>query len=695
MGLALVLCAAAGLPESLASDRSATEAPIPVQGPIQQAHPVGESRTEDVQTGATVYLNESNSVFRSPANPNFVFESLTLAPNGSPLAVREFETAFVVNVATALVLRVRFWDQFNASLTPVNSGQLGTTQLYDFGATPFAQGAYSTGHVLVTPRIDLIDPDVGIELEYLDRTNGLPVTGGAVTVAFAGSGVSIGSSPDQYFRDANGNGQFDPTDARSFAGPPKLANFYLHINGIANPNIIDAGIDLLETPSGGSTFDTEDLYSLGAFLDFDDNTLPCVPVESSCNPDFDSCNVAIQTGIVFRGLPLTSNDPGLSTTDTIVRRLATANLPNPGDSVNVPIQLLALSLISSSPITVTYNDGSGGFVDTLWDLRVCLSSNPQPTGTMAITRGACPGGGGTFTSNFSVVPKFVFTPVPGGGATCPGPYTLDFGPAGVPPIPFQTLNGRWFPTAPPALGLIEDPGGRSRVDGDCDGALDPVLPGTSNFFVGVSVPRCPNEGCQPAREPVSRLTLEQSQLVTHGVLAAAQPGPDQDGDGLPDFADTCPAFPDPLQLDPDGDGFGDACDNCPGICNPDQLDTDGDGYGDPCDCAPNDPADPPAEVTGLRVVGRTVLVWDPGPGGVTYDVLRGRLADLPVGPGGGDEACIGRVPSGHVFFDVPPSGSFFYLVRARGACGAGSYGRTHANAGPPLNGPQRSTTTCP
>jgi hypothetical protein len=72
--------------------------------------------------------------------------------------------------------------------------------------------------------------------------------------------------------------------------------------------------------------------------------------------------------------------------------------------------------------------------------------------------------------------------------------------------------------------------------------------------------------------------------------------PDQDGDGVPDVSDNCPAVANPDQIDLDQDGFGDSCDldddndgvtdandNCPLDPNPDQADTDGDGQGDACD----------------------------------------------------------------------------------------------------------------
>jgi hypothetical protein len=71
---------------------------------------------------------------------------------------------------------------------------------------------------------------------------------------------------------------------------------------------------------------------------------------------------------------------------------------------------------------------------------------------------------------------------------------------------------------------------------------------------------------------------------------------DDDGDGIADGADNCPLVPNLDQKDTDGDGQGDACDNdkdgdgvpdasdnCPAVKNTNQLDTDGDGQGDACD----------------------------------------------------------------------------------------------------------------
>ena len=58
---------------------------------------------------------------------------------------------------------------------------------------------------------------------------------------------------------------------------------------------------------------------------------------------------------------------------------------------------------------------------------------------------------------------------------------------------------------------------------------------------------------------------------------------DEDGDGIPNTLDNCPATANPGQEDGDSDGVGDACDNCLVVANADQRDTDADGFGNLCD----------------------------------------------------------------------------------------------------------------
>lgn len=79
-----------------------------------------------------------------------------------------------------------------------------------------------------------------------------------------------------------------------------------------------------------------------------------------------------------------------------------------------------------------------------------------------------------------------------------------------------------------------------------------------------------------------------------GRYVSGQSGPvghsgDEDGDGVSDLTDNCPAVYNPDQADADGDHIGDVCDNCVNVANQDQLDTDSDGLGDACDPCPTDP----------------------------------------------------------------------------------------------------------
>ena len=91
--------------------------------------------------------------------------------------------------------------------------------------------------------------------------------------------------------------------------------------------------------------------------------------------------------------------------DTSVRRLGPANLPD-GGSDTVPIELVALSLVSVNPITVTYN---GGMNPEQWIVQMTVPG-PQPMGSMTISRIGS-SDGGTFTSQLPVRPQLIFTRV--------------------------------------------------------------------------------------------------------------------------------------------------------------------------------------------------------------------------------------------------------------------------------------------
>jgi hypothetical protein len=76
--------------------------------------------------------------------------------------------------------------------------------------------------------------------------------------------------------------------------------------------------------------------------------------------------------------------------------------------------------------------------------------------------------------------------------------------------------------------------------------------------------------------------------VIPGLIDAAVDAtiPDEDGDGVPDMTDNCPAVANADQDNEDKDRFGDACDPCPAFGDDTPGDQDRDGVADACDPNP-------------------------------------------------------------------------------------------------------------
>ncbi|HEX5044289.1 MAG TPA: hypothetical protein VFV75_15390 [Candidatus Polarisedimenticolaceae bacterium] len=125
------------------------------------------------------------------------------------------------------------------------------------------------------------------------------------------------------------------------------------------------------------------------------------------------------------------------------------------------------------------------------------------------------------------------------------------------------------------------------------------------------------------------------------------------------------------------------------------ADLDHDGVRNTIDCAPSDPTawGVPVEVAGFAIApDKQTVSWTSqaasAGSGTVYDAVRGLTTQLPVG--GAGESCLLAGSGSNAMMDasVPAVGSFYYLVRARNACGVSTYGTGAA-------GTPRATATCP
>lgn len=107
--------------------------------------------------------------------------------------------------------------------------------------------------------------------------------------------------------------------------------------------------------------------------------------------------------VTLDGFPLQPHAPvDLEPTDTIVRRFGPSGFPGPRSPV-VPIEIVALNLISVEPITVRI-DGQA----TTWEVSLQIPpGDTQPHGTLQLERTSP--NGGTFDAVLPVRPTIIFT----------------------------------------------------------------------------------------------------------------------------------------------------------------------------------------------------------------------------------------------------------------------------------------------
>ena len=135
--------------------------------------------------------------------------------------------------------------------------------------------------------------------------------------------------------------------------------------------------------------------------------------------------------IVLRGLQIDVDQYG--NTDTIVQRAADPVQPvdPPGTMGTVPIEIVALNLVSVEPIVVS----NAGNLE-LWNVQVGLSQTPAPQGSLSATKTHL--NGGTFSATLPVLPKLVFTRTTDGAVR-----ELDAGLFGLQPLEFSLPAGNF------------------------------------------------------------------------------------------------------------------------------------------------------------------------------------------------------------------------------------------------------------
>lgn len=195
--------------------------------------PVGRCRLERVE----IYRNEATTGFSSTALPRTVLDDVVLGGTlpTPPAKIDSVEFGFVVDpsgIPGGVTMRVelRFWNTLNTAGSPVNSDFLGGASLLIPGPLGVDTGGAFAATAILGPTMTITptDPSIAVQIDFRDDSTSTLAHATVLFVNGSGSGPQTGGSQNVYWRDANGNGQFDPSDARS-ASPPGQANFYLHV----------------------------------------------------------------------------------------------------------------------------------------------------------------------------------------------------------------------------------------------------------------------------------------------------------------------------------------------------------------------------------------------------------------------------------------------------------------------------------
>ncbi len=139
-----------------------------------------------------------------------------------------------------------FFNDLNTSSaapSPINTNEIGRVRVaftqVPPPVAPAATRIFIVNPVTLTTPIVFTDNDIAIDIQLVNPGGVVPpggvgtvVTSSAVTVGLFGlRSPTAGDSTDTYWRDVNGDGDYDANEARTFTGPNNLANFILKLDG--------------------------------------------------------------------------------------------------------------------------------------------------------------------------------------------------------------------------------------------------------------------------------------------------------------------------------------------------------------------------------------------------------------------------------------------------------------------------------
>jgi hypothetical protein len=173
----------------------------------------------------------------------------------------------------------------------------------------------------------------------------------------------------------------------------------------------------------------------------------------------------------FEGQVACQGDPSNNGVDTVIRRTASGSVPPPYPApATIPIEIIELSLVSTAPITVSFD---GGLNSESWDVEVDLSSSPispAQTGTMSVTKTHA--NGGVFRTEINVQPRFTFTRQSDGQTE-----VWDTGLQGITPTKYNDASP--YPWVEPPIGNGFKPSGNYPLGLNSGGCTLALIPNNS------------------------------------------------------------------------------------------------------------------------------------------------------------------------------------------------------------------------